>query len=207
MCSSHCRRRRRGGGLARLQRGGSGVLVPAGTEEKDPIAASKNPAAAAAAAALVAAAEAAAAAGVRPVSSAAVERPPGPSWKELYVGQRVVLASAAVARLETYGIEDSVGAAALGRRRGASAASCAAQCAGVVVEAVPPLRLQTHVSYAPATKVCVRAHASLCARARVFSARANTHTPAPPRMCVYACTVCVLSLSLSLSVMGSALCV
>ena len=72
----------------------------------------------------------------------------GPSWKELYVGQRVTLSHDAIRRRALYKIRDQAGVSAL-LERGDTVYKAAIMCTGVIVNAIEDNQLQTDVTYAP----------------------------------------------------------
>jgi hypothetical protein len=72
----------------------------------------------------------------------------GPSWKELYVGQRVTLSHEAIRRRALYKIGDQAGVSAL-LEKGNTVYKAAMICTGVIVNAVEDNQLQTDVTYAP----------------------------------------------------------
>ena len=75
----------------------------------------------------------------------------GPSWRELYVGQRVTFTHDAIARREIYGIRDSAGVHER-REKGDTIYKARQECTGVVIDAVEDMELQTDVTYAPGKK-------------------------------------------------------
>ena len=72
----------------------------------------------------------------------------GPSWKEMYVGQRVMLSHEAIRRREVYGIADLAG---ISQRRavGDTIYKATMECTGVIIDAVLDITQQTNVTYAP----------------------------------------------------------
>ena len=76
----------------------------------------------------------------------------GPSWAELYVGQRVAFTEEAVKRREIYGIKDAAGVWQK-REKGDTIYKALLECTGVIIDAVEDMQLQTNVTYAPGTKI------------------------------------------------------
>lgn len=86
----------------------------------------------------------------------------GPSWKELYVGQRVTLSHEAIRRRELYRIKDSAGIAER-REMGDTVYKAAMMCTGVILDSIEDNQLQTDVTYAPVCCVPQLRHACLYA--------------------------------------------
>jgi hypothetical protein len=72
----------------------------------------------------------------------------GPSWTELYVGQRVTYTRKAIERREVYRIRDSAGVAER-RDKGDTIFKSLMECTGVIIDAVEDMELQTNITYAP----------------------------------------------------------
>lgn len=72
----------------------------------------------------------------------------GPSWTELYVGQRVTYTRKAIERRELYRIRDSAGVCER-RDKGDTIYKALMECTGIIIDAVEDMELQTNVTYAP----------------------------------------------------------
>mmetsp|Transcript_4748 Transcript_4748/g.12008 ORF Transcript_4748/g.12008 Transcript_4748/m.12008 type:complete len:466 (+) Transcript_4748:68-1465(+) len=81
-----------------------------------------------------------------------VVKEPGPSWKELYVGQLVMLTPDAVRRRELYDLEDGSGTR-YRRNRGYTLDKSLEMSIGVIVNALGDIEMLTHVTYHPGKKI------------------------------------------------------
>jgi hypothetical protein len=72
----------------------------------------------------------------------------GPSWDQLYVGQRVTLTKEAVQRREKYRLGDQAGVSER-RAKGDTIFKALLECTGIIINAVEDTQLQTDITYAP----------------------------------------------------------
>lgn len=76
----------------------------------------------------------------------------GPSWRELYVGQRVIMTTEAITTREKFRLPDLAGVSAR-RANGDSVYRAIQECSGIIINVCTDFSLQTDVTYAPGAKI------------------------------------------------------